>query len=26
VYDALYAWCVQSVAGRAERHHWKLAA
>jgi rhodanese-related sulfurtransferase len=25
VYDALYAWCVQSVAGTAERHNWKPA-
>jgi rhodanese-related sulfurtransferase len=23
VYDALYAWCVQSVAGQAERHSWQ---
>ncbi len=23
VYDALYAWCVQSVAGQAEQHNWK---
>lgn len=23
VYDALYAWCVQSVAGSAERHSWQ---
>jgi rhodanese-related sulfurtransferase len=26
VYDALYAWCVQSVAGQAERHSWHSAA
>jgi rhodanese-related sulfurtransferase len=26
VYDALYAWCVQSVAGQAERHSWQPAA
>lgn len=25
-YDALYAWCVQSVAGRAERHSWQPQA
>jgi rhodanese-related sulfurtransferase len=25
VYDALYAWCVQSVAGLAEQHHWTPA-
>jgi rhodanese-related sulfurtransferase len=23
VYDALYAWCAQSVAGQAEQHDWK---
>jgi rhodanese-related sulfurtransferase len=26
VYDALYAWCVQSVAGQAEQHSWQPAA
>jgi rhodanese-related sulfurtransferase len=25
VYDALYAWCVQSVAGTAEQHQWQPA-
>lgn len=23
VYDALYAWCVDKVAGRVEQHNWK---
>lgn len=23
VYDALYAWCVDAVAGKDERHNWK---
>jgi rhodanese-related sulfurtransferase len=26
VYDALYAWCVQVVAGSTERHSWQPAA
>jgi rhodanese-related sulfurtransferase len=26
VYDALYTWCVQSVAGQAEQHSWQPAS
>jgi hypothetical protein len=26
VYDALYAWCVDAVAGQDEQHNWKPAA
>ena len=26
VYDALYSWCRQEVAGKAERHTWKAPA
>jgi rhodanese-related sulfurtransferase len=25
VYDALYAWCLDKVAGKAEQHNWKPA-